>query len=272
MLAKTIAPAHCDHCGLAFAEDASCAVIGEYDEIDLPEIKPLVRRHRRLKCRCTNCGKTSAAPLPAAAQGTPFGHRIHALALYLKSNQLFSYERPQAALADLFGLQLSQGALMNMFKRTAPVFAAGRDDALAALRGAEVVACDETGMRIEGCNAYQWVFCSSKAVVHTAAFSRAAQVVHDTMAGHTPDVWISDRYSAQQGHGQRHQTCLAHLDRKARFVAENGSDWIGMRVQFWFDRAFRLARDIAALAAATVKNRRRALMRTPPIAAALPVG
>ncbi|MDY7524524.1 hypothetical protein [Sphingomonas sp. 10B4] len=45
-------PAHCDHCGLAFAEDASCAVIGEYDEIDLLEIKPLVRRHRRLKCRC----------------------------------------------------------------------------------------------------------------------------------------------------------------------------------------------------------------------------
>ena len=95
----------------------------------------------------------------------------------------------------------------------------------------------------------------------TAEFSRAAQVVHDTMAGHKPEVWISDRYSAQQGHGQRHQTCLAHLDRKARFVAENGSDLIGMRVQFWFDRAFRLARDIAALAAATVKNRRRALMR-----------
>ena len=254
-------PAHCHHCGLPFAEDASGAVIGEYDEIDLPEVKPLVRRHRRLKCRCASCGKTSAAPLPAAAQGTPFGHRIHALALYLKSNQLFSYERLQGVFADLFGLQLSQGALMNMFKRTAPVFAAGRDDALAALRGAEVVACDETGMRIEGCNAYQWVFCSSKAVVHTAEFSRAAHVVHDTMAGHKPEVWISDRYSAQQGHGQRHQTCLAHLDRKARFAAENGSDLIGMRVQFWFDRAFRLARDIATLAAATVKNRRRALMR-----------
>ena len=254
-------PGQCRHCGLPFAGDALGAVIGEYDEIDLPEVGPIVRRHRRLACRCLTCGKTTRAPAPPAAQGTPFGPRIHALALYLKTNQLFSYERLQGTLADLFGLKLSQGALMNMFKRAAPVFAAGRDEALAALRRAEVVACDETGVRIEGCNAYQWVFCSDTAVVHTAVFSRAAQVVHDVMAGHRPEVWISDRYSAQQGHGIRHQTCLAHLDRKARFVAEHGSDLIGMRLQFWFDRAFGLARNIAGLAAATVKQRTSKLRR-----------
>ena len=254
-------PAHCGHCGLPFAGDASGTVIGEYDEIDLPAVAPMVRRHRRMACRCAGCGKTTRASAPAAAQGTPFGPRIHAMSLYLKTNQLFSYERLQGALADLFGLKLSQGALMNMFKRAAPVFAAGRDDALAALRRADVVACDETGVRIEGCNAYQWVFCSDKAVVHTAAFSRAAQVVHDTMNGHRPEVWISDRYTAQQGHGLRHQTCLAHLDRKARFVAEHGSDLIGIRLQFWFDRAFGLARDIASLAATTVKQRTSRLRR-----------
>jgi transposase len=66
---------------------------------------------------------------------------------------------------------------MNMFQRAAPVFAAGRDNALAALRRADVVACDETGARIEGCNAYQWVFCSAEAIVHTADFTRAGQVV-----------------------------------------------------------------------------------------------
>src|SRR5579864_7339756 len=40
-------PAHCRHCGLPFAEDEAGAVIGEYDEIDLPAIKPIVCRHRR---------------------------------------------------------------------------------------------------------------------------------------------------------------------------------------------------------------------------------
>src|SRR5579864_471672 len=79
-------PEHCRHCGLPFAEDAAGTVVGEYDEIDLPEIKPTVRRHRRLACRCVRCGMTTRAPVPAAAQGTPFGARIHALALYLKTN------------------------------------------------------------------------------------------------------------------------------------------------------------------------------------------
>ena len=46
---------------------------------------------------------------------------------------------------------------MNMFKRAAPILAARRDAALVASRRAHVVACDETGMRIEGCNGYQWV-------------------------------------------------------------------------------------------------------------------
>ena len=254
-------PAHCQHCGLPFVEDAMGEVIGEYDEIDLPAVKPIIRRHRRMSCTCLACGKATSAPVPQAAQGTPFGRRIHALALYLKSNQLFSYQRLQGVFGDLFGLDISQGALMNMFKRAAPIFAAKRDDALVALRRATVVACDETGMRIEGCNGYQWVFCASDAVVHTAVFSRAAQVVRDTMAGPQPDVWISDRYTGQQGHGLHHQTCLAHLDRKARFVEEHGSDLIGMRLKLWLDRAFGLARDIATLAASTVKSRRRALVR-----------
>ena len=81
------------------------------------------------------------------------------------------------------------------------------------------------------------------------------------MNGHQPEVWISDRYTAQQGHGRLHQTCLAHLDRKARLVAEHGSDLTGMRLQLWLDRAFGLARNIVELAASTVKNRKRKLER-----------
>jgi transposase len=36
------------------------------------------------------------------------------------------------------------------------------------LRKASFVASDETGVRIEGVNAYHWVFCCKSAVVHMA--------------------------------------------------------------------------------------------------------
>ncbi|MBW4971859.1 transposase, partial [Croceibacter atlanticus] len=82
------------------------------------------------------------------------------------------YERLQAALSDLFGLTLSQGGLMNLLRRAQDRFRAGRDAAIATLRKAEVVACDETGVRIEGSNAYHWVFHAADAVVHTASPTR----------------------------------------------------------------------------------------------------
>ena len=75
---------------------------------------------------------------------------------------------------------------MNMFMRTKEAFAAKREDALAALRRARFVACDETGVRIEAVNAYQWVFCCEAAIVHSAQFTRGAIAVREAMAGHRP--------------------------------------------------------------------------------------
>ena len=125
---------------------------------------------------------------------------------------------------DAFGLQVSEGALMNMFFRARPRFTCEADKARCDLRAARVVASDETGVRIEGTNSYQWVFHCKDAVVHQPDYSRAACVVDEVMGGHVPEVWISDRYSAQQSHGRRHQTCLAHLARDTAFALEHGSD------------------------------------------------
>ncbi|MFV0474068.1 MAG: transposase, partial [Pikeienuella sp.] len=88
-------------------------------------------------------------------------------------------------------------------------FEAGKADILARLRRAEAVASDETGVRIEGANAQQWVFRSKDAVLHEMAFSRSAKVARGVMGGHRPVFWTSDRYSAQQGHGLNHQTLQA---------------------------------------------------------------
>lgn len=182
-----------------------------------------MRRRRRYAIRCACCGKETKAALPSAAVGTLFGPRIHALAIYLKTQQALSYERLQRLFLDLFGLTLSQGALMNMFSRTAAAFEEIRNTALTLLRAADVVASDETGMRIVGVNAYHWVFRCDCAVVHEADFTRSAEVVRRTMNGARPKVWLSDRYSAQQRHADSQQACLAHL---ARAVAQRlREDW-----------------------------------------------
>jgi len=207
------------------------------------------------------CGLATKALAPAVAQATPFGPRIHALATYLKSLQALSYERLQRLFLDLFGLTVSQGALANMFARTVPAFAEQSRQALVVLRQADFVASDETGVRIEGVTGFHWVFRCKKAVVHKAAFTRAASVARETMDGARPKVWTSDRYSAQQNHAEAQQTCLAHLAHDVAYGLEASDDYVVFRLKLWFDSVFALARGMSGFAPSTVLTKRRALER-----------
>jgi hypothetical protein len=64
------------------------------------------------------------------------------------------------------------------------------------LRKARFVACDETGARIEGVNAYHWVFCRKQAVAYCAGRAQCSRRP-------SPCRVASDRYSAQPGHADR---------------------------------------------------------------------
>jgi len=253
----TYRPASCPACQGEFDDRLDGEVIGEYDEIELPRITPFVRRHRRLAVICPHCRTRAEADLPAAAVGSPFGPRLHGLALYLKTFQALSFARLSAMFGDVFGLKISQGALAKMLARSHKPFAEQKQTVIERLRSAEMVASDETGIRIEAVNGYQWVFLSQDAVVHEARMSRAAQVVRDMMAGHKPKIWLSDAYSAQQNHGSHQQTCLAHLARDVAYGLEASNDDLPFRLKLWLDKLFALARTIESYAASTLQAKKR---------------
>ncbi len=250
-------PEVCPCCRMALAPDLPAEAAGLWERIELPAVRPQVVHHHRLAVRCPGCGTRAVAPVPVS--GTPFGPRLHAVATYLKTFQALSYERLQGALADLFGLSISQGGLMNVLRRAQGRFRAGRADAVAALRRASIVACDETGVRIEGSNAYHWVFRCQDAVVHQAAPTRGASVIRAMMDGHRLKVWLCDRCSAQQGHAGAQQTCLAHLARDVAYAREASDDPLPMRLELWLRSAFDLAGGMTTFAASTLAAKRRTL-------------
>ena len=252
-------PEACQHCGSAFSGDEAQEVIKTYEQIDLPPITPHIVHHRRLACVCAGCGAKTKAPAPAAAIGSPFGPGIASLAVYLKHFHLFSYERLQGIFKDVFGVKISEGALTNMLARSAKAFTPGYQAALDILRKAKAVASDETGLRIEGTNAWRWIFKSMGAVVHVADYSRASRVIDETMNGHKPDYWLSDRYSAQQNKGHRHQTCLAHLARDIARIMEVGDQKIAKKLKAWMDDVFTLSREIHALTRKVIDTRTQTL-------------
>ena len=50
-------PTCCEQCGGSLS-DGDMALIGEYDEIEIPPLKPHVVRHRRFACQCPHCGSS----------------------------------------------------------------------------------------------------------------------------------------------------------------------------------------------------------------------
>jgi transposase len=255
-------PDVCPQCTGVLKPGLAGDVIGEYDTIEVPPIATHVTRHRRLRVCCPHCSAEVNAPVPNAAVGSPFGSRLHALVVYLKTFHAVSYVRMERMLDEVFGIKVSQGALANMLKRSHGLFEAGKQRIIADLRRAEMVASDETGIRIEGLNGYHWVFMSDQAVVHEAQLSRASQVVRDVMGEYRPKIWLSDGYSAQQKHGAYHQTCLAHLARDVAYGLEASEDDLPFRLKLWLDRVFGLAREVTTFAASTLKTKKRELEQT----------
>jgi transposase len=195
-----------------------------YDHVDIPPVVPHVTRIELHGGRCV-CGKRfRAAPPAGMTPGTPFGPNIHALLAYLHHSHHVGFERLARLAAELFGLKISEGAIANALHRLETPLEAQRAEILEKLRAAEVVWSDETTTRINGRMHWHWVFVTPEAVLHEVAPRRARAVAEAAMGGHTPAVWISDRYAGQQEMAAAHQVCLAHVLRDVQFAIDSGDD------------------------------------------------
>lgn len=195
-----------------------------YDHVDIPPVVPHVTRIELHGGRCA-CGKRfRAAPPVGMTPGTPFGPNIHALLAYLHHSHHVSFERLARLATELFGLKISEGAIANALHRLETTLEAQRAEILEKLRAAEVVWSDETTTRINGRMHWHWVFVTPEAVLHEVAPRRARAVAEAAMGGHTPAVWISDRYAGQQEMAAAHQVCLAHVLRDVQFAIDSGDD------------------------------------------------
>ena len=252
-------PVRCAHCHEALAE-ADQVLHGRYDKVDLPRVAPVVTRVERYAARCRCCDATTLAPVPEGLEaGTPFSIGIVALALYLRVVHAISYRRLSRLLLELFGLAVSEGALDAAFRRSKPPFDADVAAILARLRRARVVCSDETGVRIAGRTCWNWVFQNTDVVIHLIRPSRGAAVVAEVLDGHRPALWVSDLYSAQRGHAEDWQVCLAHQLRDCTYAIEAGDAVFAPRMKALLLRAVVLARRHCDLAGSTRRQYRRRL-------------
>lgn len=253
--------AACVHCRGRLSDDDQ-RLHARYDKIYLPPVRPVVTRVTRYVGHCRCCGGTTLAPVPEGLEpGTPFSLSILGLALYLRFVHAISYRRLTRLFLHLFALSISEGALDALFQRAKPLI----DDEVAAiltrLRQARLICSDETTVRVQGQTQWNWVFQNAEVVIHVIRPSRGRAVVTEILDGHRPAFWVSDLYSAQRGHAEVWQVCLAHQLRDLLYAIEAGDAVFAPRMKALLLRAVVLARRRFTLKESTRLAYRRRLER-----------
>lgn len=216
-------PPRCPHCGGGLTETRVAAQIQE----DLPVVRPQVRRFDVHVGGCRDCGRRVQGRHPLqttdalGAASTHLGPHAVALIVLLNKQLGLSHGKITALLRDWFGLHVRPSgvthALHRAARQAAPTYAALRDQ----IRASPVVSPDETSWKVGGRLWWLWVFATARTVVYAIQDGRGFDEAAAVLGAEFDGVLVRDGWAPyRQFDLAAHQTCLAHLIRRCREIAE----------------------------------------------------
>jgi transposase len=216
-------PVRCAECQAPLPEEAQVVLRERRQVQELPPVHLHITEHQALHVRCPACQMVSVGAFPAEAPSrAQYGPRLRALAVYLVEQQLVPYGRVRELLADLFGVSLSVGTLVEWVQQAAATLEPVDAQIKAALSRAPVLHSDETGVRQAGHLAWIHV-ASTKQLTHYGVHpKRGAEATTDI--GILPSfrgVSVHDGWKPYRAHTScRHALCNIHHLRELTFLHE----------------------------------------------------
>ena len=195
--------------------------------IDLPPPQEVeVTEHVIYKGYCPRCSEWKYAA--AGGTGTVigqrrFGTRLMALIGYLTESLRLPNDVTQSYLKTMHGVEISQGAIVDLRRGLAEKLKPVADALKAQIRGSAIVHADETGWREDGQNGWVWVFSTpGEQGIRSYIYdhSRGRQVVEAVLGESFQGVLASDFYGAYNVYTGRHQRCWVHLLRDMHKLKE----------------------------------------------------
>ena len=155
-------------------------------------------------------------------------------------------------LGEVFGLEISEGAIANLLLRVKEQLQSSVDGIVQRLRSSRLICSDETSARVNGKNQWECGFQNDQVCLHVIRPSRAGDVIREVMAEHRPQIWGSDLFSAQKTHpAEDWQVCLAHQLRDCQYGIDAGDEIFAPIMKRILLRAFVIHRRWSELAVST---------------------
>jgi transposase len=190
--------------------------------VELPRVSPIVIETRQHHTACPHCHHLNRAPLPEGLEAERFfGPNLEATIVFLKQTQHLSYERIVSTMHDLYGVELSEGAIASILERAGEKAAPVAEEIRKRVIAASVVKSDETSARVKAKNWWHWVFISDEGIYHRIVPTRGAKEIKDVMGSLCVEIWVCDCYGSQlKAPAQIFQLCLAHQIRDLQKIID----------------------------------------------------
>ncbi|MBU4354686.1 MAG: IS66 family transposase [Proteobacteria bacterium] len=186
--------------------------------IELPEIAVEVTHFVLHRGKCPGCGKINKTLLPPEHR-TGYGPRLSALIAEMAGNQGDSRSLIQNFCQSVLGITISLGAIQKVIDRVSAAIEPHYEAIGQEARSAPVNHIDETTYRRRAKLTWLWVMANCLVVFFMLHGRRTAAAFAD-LIGDWSGILISDGYKVYQKYVGQRQTCLAHLIRDAKALAE----------------------------------------------------
>jgi transposase len=199
--------------------------------IELPEIQMAVKHIVLHETRCPRCGRLLKVALPAEYR-YGYGPRMTALIGELSGSQRDSRSTVQEFCRSVLGVPISRGAIQRAVDRVSDAITPHYEAIAEQARAAQVNYVDETAWYQHGVLAWLWVMVNPTVALFKVQASRS-KAAFEALIKRWAGILVSDGYGVYQHWRQQRQTCLAHLIRRARGLAERKDPelaWFGRRV------------------------------------------
>lgn len=211
-----ILPDKCD-CGSDKVENIESFYT--HQEIELPEIEMRVTHYLLYKGDCAVCGKTVKAVLPAEHR-TGYAPRLSALIADIAGVQGSSRTTVQEFCRSVLKFKISLGAIQKVIDRVSEAIKPHYQAIGEVARQSEVNGIDESPWKKNGVLMYVWAMVSKNVAYFKIQQHRSKEAFMALVADWN-GILISDGYRLYQSWVNLRQTCLAHLIRAARALAEH---------------------------------------------------
>jgi len=209
-------PSCCGGCGHGFtdSERSPSTRFGRHQVAELRPIAVITTEHRTHRLRCPRCLAKTTAPLPAELPGSAFGPRLEAALVTLSARNRISRRDLSELAGELFGLELSVGAVDAICQRASAALEGPHERLSASVLAAAALNVDETGWRTAGEGRTLWTATTPEAAIFRVAGDRHRDRLEELIGSDYGGIVCSARWWAYDHlDPECRQACWEHLKR-----------------------------------------------------------